>query len=201
MTYYKPKKKRSGLLIIGLVLIGGGIAFNQVLKNRSQDPTKHKSQNPAFSYLDDHIHKLKSLNPEQDSLIALSLARKLKQKGDYLEAVDYFEIALKGPWTDTQRYDLELELTDILNKLGNQAEAEAILARLQQDNPNKAAAFNKEGLLKEALEALAIAEEKYKQALINAAAEVLMTKPEEITVCLETGVVLYVDNYFVNQND
>ena len=44
-------------------------------------------------------------------------------------------------------------------------------------------------------------EEKYKQALINAAAEVLMKKPEEITVCLETGVVLYVDNYFVNQND
>ena len=30
-------------------------------------------------------------------------------------------------------------------------------------------------------------EEKYKQALINAAAGVLMKNPEEITVCLKTG--------------
>ena len=48
---------------------------------------------------------------------------------------------------------------------------------------------------------LLIPEVKYKQVLINAAAQVLMKKPQEITVCLETGVVLYVDNYFVNQNE
>jgi tetratricopeptide (TPR) repeat protein len=165
VAYYKHKTKRNGLWLTGIILIGGSLAVNQFFYKKSDKVEKGKNLNPAFTYLEDEIQKLKSLNPDQDYLIALSLARKLRQKADYLQSADYYEVALRGPWTDTQRYNLELEHTDILRKLGNQAEAEAILNRLQQQNPEKAEAFNKDGLLKESTDSLDHAERKFQQAV------------------------------------
>ena len=42
-------------------------------------------------------------------------------------------------------------------------------------------------------------EEEYKEALIKAAAEAMEEDPKKLTVCLETGVILYVDDYFVKK--
>lgn len=42
-------------------------------------------------------------------------------------------------------------------------------------------------------------EEEYKQVLIKAAAVAMEEDPKKLTVCLETGVILYVDDYFVKE--
>ena len=42
-------------------------------------------------------------------------------------------------------------------------------------------------------------EEQYKEELIKAAAEAMEEDPKKLTVCLETGVILYVDDYFVKK--